>query len=401
MPHRRPTHPSLGASTAFGRTGGGRAAVAVLVACLAGGLVSAGSAWAAGDGGDPAKAEELIRQANDLRRRNHDGQALPLYRKAYELARSARTAGQLGLAEMALGYWVAAESHLDEGLTEAHNPWVEKNRPVLENALRAAQTHVAELRVEGKPDGAEVLVNGSVVGTLPLQHPLRLSEGRVNLEVRAPGRRSMTTIVTLAGRASERINVALDRDDKDIAGPQVTPATPTRTMVVAPTPEPTPAGDGGARPARTNEPGGLGGDAGGGRPRPVDDELPAWRRVLPWALLGGAVVAGAIGVWQQVESQTAQSRFDSIAACGAGIANRGTDPRCAGYYDDFDVTRTRAYVGYGVAGVLGAAAITLFIVNAVSGPSAGTSASVEQVSRHQAFVGLAPGGAQVSYAFRF
>jgi hypothetical protein len=57
----------------------------------------------------------------------HDERPVPLLRQAYEIARSARTAGQLGLAEMALGYWISAAGHLDEALAEESSLWVEKN----------------------------------------------------------------------------------------------------------------------------------------------------------------------------------------------------------------------------------------------------------------------------------
>src|SRR3954471_17128737 len=105
------------------------------IAWLAG---AAGRADAFADDADPARAEELIRQANEQRRQGHDERAVPLLRKAYEIARSARTAGQLGLAEMALGYWAAAAGHLGDALTEERNPWVEKNHAALDKALRIA-----------------------------------------------------------------------------------------------------------------------------------------------------------------------------------------------------------------------------------------------------------------------
>jgi len=378
-------------------------ALALVAASLTGVAIPPRAVWAA-DNGDPAKAEELIRQANDLRRRGRDAQALPLYRKAYEIARSARTAGQLGLAEMALGYWTAAEGHLGEALAESHNPWVEKTRPVLEHAQQVSQGHLAELKVEGQPPGAEVLINGSLVGTLPLQSALHLNEGRINLEVRAPGRRSMTTTLTLAGRGSERVQVALEREEKPETGAA---ATPSRTMMVTPatTSRAGDGSDGGA--SATGKTGGAAprvmepptGDAGGGRSGASDDEVPTWRRVLAWSLLGGAVVAGGIGIWQQVGSSHAQKSFNDIRMCGASLPDRG-GAQCQTYYNDFDTMRTRAYVGYGVAGVLAAGAITMFIVNATSGSSGGATSAAAPSTGH-AFVSFAPGGGLVSYGAQF
>lgn len=371
--------------------------VIVIATCLVWGALGPGSlSQARAEKPDTGAAEELIRQANDLRRHGHDERALPLYRKAYEAARSARTAGQLGLAEMALGYWAAAEGHLDEALAENRNPWIDKNRPALETALHTAQSHLGQLQVEGKPDGAEVLVNGSVVGTLPLASPLRISEGRVELEVRAPGRRTMTRTLSLSGKAIERVQVSLDSLETASATPQ------TGAHVVAPTSTWPPGGaaDGGDRNAvepssardRGARQGGPHGDSAG------DDTLPTWRRVVPWALLGGAVVAGSIGAWQHVTSSNAVNSFDAIPECNAVLPRRGSDPRCQGLYEDFQSGRTRAYVGYGVAGVLGASAITFFIINAASSPSGSAQASG---GAPPVAVALDPTGAAFSYAGRF
>ena len=95
----------------------------VTVAALLSVLVAARAAHAADES---AKAEQLIQEANELRRQGQDQRAMPLLQQAYELARTARTAAQLGLAEMALGYWVEAEGHLNEALTVSHHPWVDK-----------------------------------------------------------------------------------------------------------------------------------------------------------------------------------------------------------------------------------------------------------------------------------
>jgi hypothetical protein len=63
---------------------------------------------------DAAEVEALIAKGNKLRRAGTPGPALPYFQKAYQLARTARTAGQLGLAELAAGYPVDAEEHLPQ-----------------------------------------------------------------------------------------------------------------------------------------------------------------------------------------------------------------------------------------------------------------------------------------------
>jgi hypothetical protein len=110
-----------------------------------------------------------------LRHQGHDVRALPLFQKAYGMTRTPRTAGQLGLCEMAMGYWLDAENHLGEAVNVPEHPWVARNLTDLNGALAAVRRNISEVTVEGGPVGAEVLVNGQAAGRLPLAAPLRLA----------------------------------------------------------------------------------------------------------------------------------------------------------------------------------------------------------------------------------
>src|SRR5688500_6949731 len=107
------------------------------------GLISS-PAW----GQDP---EALIREGNELRRMGQNEKALPLFRRAYELSATPRTAGQLGLAEFATDRYVEADSHLVEGLKGRNDPWVTKYRAALEQALATIRSRVAHVEVGGRP----------------------------------------------------------------------------------------------------------------------------------------------------------------------------------------------------------------------------------------------------------
>src|SRR5882724_10416825 len=158
--------------------------VGALVVCLAGSLALPGTIAAATPTAD---AENLIRQGVALRREKHDEQALPLFQKAYDLVRNPRTAGQLGLCELGVGYSIDAELHLKEALASPEHAWVAKNQASLEAALKRAQQNIGTLSVTGAPSGAEVYVNGRSSGRLPLRDPIRLARGVVDVELRTPG----------------------------------------------------------------------------------------------------------------------------------------------------------------------------------------------------------------------
>jgi tetratricopeptide (TPR) repeat protein len=114
-----------------------------------------------------ADVEKLIKKGTDLRKQGQEQAALPLFQKAYELAATPRTAAQLGLCEMQLGYWLAAESHLSEAL-EGKSDWIERYRPVLQQSVRQVRKQLGEVFVSGSPADARVSINGRVqAGALP------------------------------------------------------------------------------------------------------------------------------------------------------------------------------------------------------------------------------------------
>jgi hypothetical protein len=308
---------------------------------------------------DQAKAEDLIRQANELRRRGENAPAFRLYQQAYELSRNPRTAAQLGLSELSLGYWVAAQEHLNEALTSVgFHPWIHDNRATLEAQLATTAAHIAEIVVEGKPDGAEVFLNRKRVGTLPLPEAIKVAEGRIDVELRAKDHESAARTLTVAGKTRERVVLSLR--------PNTPPETATATTT-PPSPSPSPAS-----------------------PSPVSDERAGWRSALPWAALGLGAVALGLGAWQHVAWRQAVTDFDAIPACGADDPNYGSDHRCQGLFDDLDGHRTRTFIAYGAAGALAGAAVALFLFDGRS--SDGTSAPA---------VGFTPGGFIASWRARF
>jgi tetratricopeptide (TPR) repeat protein len=145
-----------------------RVVLVAVVMLVAGGVASAA---------DSAEAEDLIAKGVELRRQGRDERALPLFQKAYQLAPSPRTAGQLGFAEMAVGYWLDAEQHMTEALETLDHPWVAKNRGLLEQALTTVRSNIGEIAIDGPQVGATLSVNNHPAGTFPLSGPVRVGKG--------------------------------------------------------------------------------------------------------------------------------------------------------------------------------------------------------------------------------
>jgi hypothetical protein len=242
---------------------------------------------------DPAEAEDLIREGIALRRSGNDGRALPLFQKAHVLAHTPRTAAQLGLVEFALGYAMESELHLTQGLAAPTDAWISKNRGILDDALGRVRATIGEVAVSGTPEGAEVLLNGRLVGRLPLAAPIRVGQGPATVDLRAPGYASASSSVDVAGGKTQKLVFHLE------------PAPTASSKLPA------------AELAAKNS------DAahvGEGEPSPARDSRGA-RTIAGWSLVGVGAAGAALGaVWLLSADGgcTAMPGFE----CTHGPANR-------------------------------------------------------------------------------
>lgn len=339
-----------GASASARRSGGSRSswrgAGATLLALLA--VLIADRPATAKD--SATEAEPLIRQGLNLRHQNRDELALPYFQKAYELVRTPRTEGQLGLVEMALGYWLDADQHLSEVLKVGDHPWVTKNRKSLEDALTRVRRNIGEVTVEAVPAGADIIVNGRTVGTAPLAQAIRAPKGRLEIEVRAVGFQSSTSYVQVEGGDRKRAVVTLAKEEPRAPDPSHTLASSPPADQVSRGPEP--------RQPVVDRP------AGGAR-----------RKV---ALVTGiaAGVALAAAVTETVIWQVKRQGFESHRGpppdnptlpepewqrdCGVTDAGRGS-PACRTLYDASRKAQTYALIGYAVGGALAVTSGVLFL----------------------------------------
>jgi hypothetical protein len=308
------------------------------------GVVGAGRAVA----GEASKAEALIREGVELRGDGRDARALPLFQQAYELERTPRTAGQLGLCELALGYWLDAEVHLAEGLAAVSHPWIEKNRALLSASLARASENLGEVTLAGGPAGAEVVVDRREVGRLPLVRPLRLIKGPHDLEVRAAGLEPWHRAVAVAGADRQTLVVVIVVE---------------RPPAVVEKREPDPV-------ARAEEQGESGGA----------------RRTVAWVAAAAGVAAVGAGIYGTVGWIRENREFDRHTAqdpneptkrypdCGNDVDLHGGD-ECNAIHGDLAKARLIALVSYGGAAILGAGSIYLFATAPPTGRKSDTALS--------------------------
>jgi tetratricopeptide (TPR) repeat protein len=136
------------------------------------------------------------------------GEAAVEFEKAYELWPDFRVLYNIGKVRATLGRFAEAvaafEAYLDKG-GDGIPP--QRKQEVLD-AIATQMAHVATVTVRVSPDGAEVRVDGKLVGLSPLAAPVRVTEGKHTVEALLPGRPAQLRELDTPGAST--VDVALD-----------------------------------------------------------------------------------------------------------------------------------------------------------------------------------------------
>jgi hypothetical protein len=294
-------------------------------------LASAPPAWAGTE--EAEQAEALIKEGVQLRAQDQTARALPLFEKAYRLSRTPRTAGQLGLCELELGFFAEAELYLSEALATPNHPWIAKNRTTLKRQLDAARANVGELSLTVSPATAEVLLDKKSADKPGV--PIHLRKGPVVVEIRAPGYRAVQATITIVGGKREERTFALVPDSPLPVVP-VADTTPSVTLATD------------APPAQTG----------------TSDP----RRIAAWATGSGALLALAVGTIEAFNAASKRDDFNNHTSMVGGMAlpdctTVSLSAQCKPLKDDYDRALTLSIVGFVTAGALAAASSVLFVLS--------------------------------------
>jgi hypothetical protein len=319
------------------------------------------SAIAAGESGE---AEALIRQGVQLRIQGKPERALPFFEKAYQTSRTPRTAAQLGLVELDLGYYVEAERYLAEGLAAPDHPWIAKNQATLKRQLATAKANIGEVVVSGTPAGAEVWLNGNLAGRIPLAAPIRLAKGRVDIQLRAPGYEPAEDSANIVGGKREQRSYALS--PTPVAAGQTTtpvggtpPAGTATAISLAPGAVPSVGAGAWSSPATT--PSATIATA----PAPTANGTRA-RRPIAWIVGAAAIGALAFGTVEAFNAVSKKNAFNDHTGYVGGVlvndcGTASLSSACKPLKDSYDQALTLSIVGFVAAGVLASAASVWFL----------------------------------------
>jgi hypothetical protein len=277
-------------------------------------------------------ADAHIRRGLELREQGNDEQALAEFQQAYESSHSARAEAQMGMAEQALGRWLDAEAHMREALAATADRWIAQHRAGLQSTYEAIASHVGTLEVRGSVVGAQVLVNGSAVGVLPLAAPVRVVAGTVTLRVTAAGYLPVERSVPIEGGGLARETVDL------VAAPAGSPAAADSSAV-----------------SRI--------------------EAPARSTSFPT----GAAVIGAAGALSLIGGAIANIvRESRVVIYNSPVCINDGDTRmrnCGYVLNDARIAENLAITGYIAGGALAVVAVVLYVM-APSAPAGATHARV-------------------------
>jgi hypothetical protein len=152
---------------------------------------------AAADSVNPS-VEDLIQRGIALRRTGDDPAALEIFHEAERRKPgSVRIMLHIVTAAQAAGRWLEASAYMQEVSKYKDDPYYRKFSEEIASVERAIASRVGSLLAVGTPRGAEVRLNGSVIGTLPMQRAEPIQSGAYVIEI------------SLAGYYKERRNVAV------------------------------------------------------------------------------------------------------------------------------------------------------------------------------------------------
>jgi hypothetical protein len=312
-----------------------------------------GSTVHAADEGD-----DLIKQGIECRRKHDDACGLRLFEEAYDRGHSPRALAQVALAEQALGKWVAASEHLRQALAVRGDAWIDKNRAILNDSAAHVAAHVGFIEIFGGSPGAEVRVDGTARGTLPLTRPLATTTGTIAIDLvmvgRLPFRR--TTIVQAGETTREAFDeLPVESTGRATGGARVDRAMDRRGEAVgdrsaaasSKDSNPTPDAMGTKSPPA-------------GETAPEDRPPPAASARWPFVIGTAALSAGAL-IFATVEYGKWSGNVDSFnrMACDPRLSNRGS-AACGSLYDDAGSEKTLMYLGFSAAGALAATSVVLY-----------------------------------------
>jgi len=304
---------------------------------------------------EPPAVEALIQRGIQLRRTGDDEAALAVFLQAEsEAPTSVRVLLHVVTAAQAAGKWLMADEYMRRVSRDKEDAYYRRHRTAIEQVEAAIAQRVGQFQALGAPEGAEVKLNGEVIGTLPMVEPRSFETGTYVMEVTNAGYYNLRRPVSITGGVLTREAIELKQRPAD-APLDLTASGRFQGQMAA-------------------------------------DEAPRewWQSsAITWTLAGVAVLGGAAtGAALVVRERQADKWNDDEQCLDLGNPGVTREQACQSVRDDIDLAERVALVGGITAVAFGGAALAHWIV---ATPSSSERPSATRARSRRVGVACSPG----------
>jgi hypothetical protein len=290
-------------------------------------------------GGESTKvqARKHFKQAVALFDQRRFGDALAEFERSYAMYSAYGTLYNIGQVRVALGHPVEAVRAFEKYLVQGGASIPAAQRAQVEAELKAQKKRIGKVVLEAKPDGAEVRVDGRVVGKSPLTRPIQVAAGPHLIEVMLDGYRSQRRKVEVVGQG--RVQLQLELRSLSPAAPAPALAPPPAAPADSPAPvasprplDPRPQSDAASTPSPAET-----------AREPSSSGTP--QRVLGYTIAGLGLIGASVGLALAVDGQAKHN--DALEQWAAGDREQAQVTE-----EESSLQKTQGYVLIGVGGAV-------------------------------------------------
>jgi len=164
-----------------------------------------------------AEAERRFEQGLTLYREGALDAALVEFERAYEFVSDFRILYNIAIIQAEQHDYVRAIQTYERYLEDAGTELNESRRDEVVRELETLSGRVAQLSVESDVVGAELFVNESSIGSLPLTGPVLINPGTCQIRLEKPGYRTARQVVKVAVGEHPRVTLPMVRLDSSVS----------------------------------------------------------------------------------------------------------------------------------------------------------------------------------------
>lgn len=158
---------------------------------------------------DKQEASQRFQKGVELYGRGDVRAALIEFKRAYKLVPSYQLLYNMAQAASELRDYVEAYEHYKRYLADGGGKIAAGRKDEVEAHILQLEGYLATIDLEVSVDGAEISIDGVVVGVAPLSEPAVVSAGRRKISVTRSGYASWERYLDLAGKDTESLEVKL------------------------------------------------------------------------------------------------------------------------------------------------------------------------------------------------